>query len=184
MLPDRYATLTQPLSEYLALVRASSFPVVGYSQHARRSSMDHHHHHLHYHSGGGGGGSRGGSSGDSGGGSSGGSSGGSTRSSHRSPPPPLFCHRSTTFADAVRLLCDGRLHHVFVAEDCGGDAAVADTAMAGRATGKLAVEDLVGVLTLTDVLRRVCFDEEFFDVEEDFGVDVYDEDDDDLSDEY
>jgi hypothetical protein len=32
---------------------------------------------------------------------------------------------------AARLLCDGRLHHVFVAEDCAGEPAVADTVMAG-----------------------------------------------------
>ena len=56
------------------------------------------------------------------------------------------------------------------AEDCGGDAAVADAAMAERAVrGRLSVGDLVGVLTLTDVLRRVCFEDEFLDVTEDDG---------------
>ena len=77
------------------------------------------------------------------------------------PPPPLFCHRSTTFADAVRLMTDGGLHHAFVADDCGGDAAVADAAMAGRAAGRVSAHDLVGVITLTDVLRRVCFEDAY-----------------------
>ena len=168
VLPDRYGALTQPLTQYLALVRASSFPVVSYS-----SPRHHREQHPHHHSEGGGGVSaftphssitrRHRSS--------------NTRSTHPAthssfssppPPPPLFCHRSTTFANAVALLCDGRLHHVFVAEDCGGDAAVADAAMAGRALrGKLATRDLIGVLTLTDVLRRVCFEDEYIEVVED-----------------
>jgi CBS domain-containing protein len=76
-------------------------------------------------------------------------------------PPPLFCHRSTTFADAVRLMTDGGLHHAFVADDCAGDAAVADAAMAGRAAGCISAHDLVGVVTLTDVLRRVCFEDAY-----------------------
>ena len=121
VLPNRYAALTRPLDEYLALVRASSFPVVRY-----------------------------------GGVEGGGERRTSTRENKR-PPRPLFCHRSSSFSDAVRLLTDGRLHHVFVAEDCGGEPSVADAAMAERASGKLAADDLVGVLTLTDVLRRVCF---------------------------
>ena len=77
------------------------------------------------------------------------------------PPPPLFCHRSTTFADAVRLMTDGGLHHAFVADDCAGDPAVADAAMAGRAAGCISAHDLVGVITLTDVLRRVCFEDAY-----------------------
>lgn len=52
---------------------------------------------------------------------------------------------------------------------------MADAAMAGRALrGKLATRDLIGVLTLTDVLRRACFEDEYLEV-----VEVDDNDDDD-----
>lgn len=50
VLPDRYGALTQPLTQYLALVRASSFPVVSYS-----SPRHHREQHPHHHSEGGGG---------------------------------------------------------------------------------------------------------------------------------
>tara|TARA_B100001540_G_scaffold222952_1_gene197241 strand:- start:816 stop:1046 length:231 start_codon:yes stop_codon:yes gene_type:complete len=70
-------------------------------------------------------------------------------------------HRSSSLADAVRVLCDGGIHHAFIAEDCGGDAFVAEAAAARRARGGLAKGDVVGAVTLADVLRRACFEDAY-----------------------
>jgi CBS domain-containing protein len=96
--------------------------------------------------------------------SSRGGAGGTSRtpsSSSRAARAPLFVHRSSSLADAVRVLCDGEIHHAFVAEDCGGDAFVAEAAAARRARGGLAKADVVGAVTLADVLRRACFEDAY-----------------------
>ena len=69
--------------------------------------------------------------------SRGGGAGGTSRTASSSRvSAPLFVHRSSSLADAVRVLCDGGIHHAFVAEDCGGDAFVAEAAAArARAAG-------------------------------------------------
>jgi hypothetical protein len=48
-----------------------------------------------------------------------------------------------------------------VLRDCDGDAAVAASAVAARTVGgvDVAVDDLCGIITLTDVLRRICFED-------------------------
>jgi hypothetical protein len=63
------------------------------------------------------------------------------------PPPPKFFKRSTTFAQVIKRLSEPTVHHGFVAEDCAGV----------RVTSK----DLIGVVTQTDVLRRICFEDEY-----------------------
>ena len=63
------------------------------------------------------------------------------------PPPPKFFKRSTTFAQVIKRLSQPTVHHGFVAEDCAGV----------RVTSK----DLIGVVTQTDVLRRICFEDEY-----------------------
>ena len=94
--------------------------------------------------------------------SRGGGAGGTSRTASSSRvSAPLFVHRSSSLADAVRVLCDGGIHHAFVAEDCGGDAFVAEAAAARRARGGLAKGDVVGAVTLADVLRRACFEDAY-----------------------
>jgi len=94
--------------------------------------------------------------------SRGGGAGGTSRTASPSRAmAPLFVHRSSSLADAVRVLCDGGIHHAFVAEDCGGDAFVAEAAAARRARGGLAKGDVVGAVTLADVLRRACFEDAY-----------------------
>ena len=63
------------------------------------------------------------------------------------PPPPKFFKRSTTFAQVIKRLSQPTVHHGFVAEDCAGV----------RVTSK----DLIDVVTQTDVLRRICFEDEY-----------------------
>ena len=94
----------------------------------------------------------------------------SSSSSSRSPPTPtptppprlVLCHRSSTFASAVRLLSDARaLPRVRVERLATAVAAVAASAVAARTVGgvDVAVDDLCGIITLTDVLRRICFED-------------------------
>lgn len=64
------------------------------------------------------------------------------------PRPPIFCRPSTTFADAVRLMTDFGVRHAFVADE-----------RAPRTAGTISARHLVGVITLTDVLRRACFED-------------------------
>ena len=60
---------------------------------------------------------------------------------------PRFFRRSTTFAEAVERLSEDAVHHGFVSEDRAGT----------RVTSK----DLIGIVTQTDVLRRICFEDEY-----------------------
>ena len=74
-----------------------------------------------------------------------------TRARHEDatvPRPPIFCRPSTTFADAVRLMTDFGVRHAFVADE-----------RAPRTAGTISARHLVGVITLTDVLRRACFED-------------------------
>ena len=63
------------------------------------------------------------------------------------PARPRFFRRSTTFAEAVERLSEDAVHHGFVSEDRAGT----------RVTSK----DLIGIVTQTDVLRRICFEDEY-----------------------
>ena len=60
---------------------------------------------------------------------------------------PRFFRRSTTFAEVVERLSEDAVHHGFVSEDRAGT----------RVTSK----DLIGIVTQTDVLRRICFEDEY-----------------------
>ena len=76
-----------------------------------------------------------------------------TRTRHEDatvPRPPIFFRRSTTFADAVRLMTDFGVRHAFVADE-----------RAPRTAGTISAQHLVGVITLTDVLRRACFEDAY-----------------------
>ena len=63
---------------------------------------------------------------------------------------PIVFRRSTTFADAVRLMTDFGVRHAFVADE-----------RAPRTAGTISAQHLVGVITLTDVLRRACFEDAY-----------------------
>jgi len=76
-----------------------------------------------------------------------------TRTRHEDatvPRPPIFFRRSTTFADAVRLMTDFGVRHAFIADE-----------RAPRTAGTISAQHLVGVITLTDVLRRACFEDAY-----------------------
>ena len=63
------------------------------------------------------------------------------------PARPRFFRRSTTFAEVIERLSEDAVHHGFVSEDRAGT----------RVTSK----DLIGIVTQTDVLRRICFEDEY-----------------------